>query len=343
MQIQPSRASQICQLVSQLSAVCSTIQPAERYSLFPIRDEATYSYFNRHVATVWTNTEMNFHDDREDFDQLPPVQQRMVSLILAFFSSADGVILNNLAFRFILEAETLEERAFYIVQQFMELIHSEGYSLAINSMIGDIDKRNELFEAANNHPSIIRKNEFMEKYLLSDIERPYRLVAFACAEGIFFISAFLFVFWFRSKGKLPNFIFLNEQVSKDETLHRDFACHLYRKTRGSSIEEAKVLEIVQEAVDIEVDFVNEVLREEADDLTREQSKSYIYRLANSLLYNLGHSSNYEEGDLPSWMNDLAMQQKSNLYEVDGGNYRSRGVNNQETQNVSADYDDCTDF
>jgi ribonucleoside-diphosphate reductase subunit M2 len=184
----------VSQILTKLSKAVSTTSNAKRYSLFPIKDAETFSFYERHTATVWTNTEMKFSDDLEDFENLPPYQKEIVSWILAFFSSGDGEILQNLAFRFILEAGTLEEKAFFITQQFMELIHSEGYSLAIQALISNPEKRNALFEAADNQPFVIRKNQFMEKYIFSDLERPYRLVAFACAEGIFFISAFLVIF-----------------------------------------------------------------------------------------------------------------------------------------------------
>ena len=310
-------------LINKLAEATRDVSSSDRYSLYPIQDEKTFFYVNKHISTVWTNIEMNYSEDKRDFLTLLPHQRRIVSLILAFFSSADGVILNNLAFRFILEAKTLEEKSFYIVQQFMELIHSEAYSLAINSLISDPEERERLFRAADTHPTVKRKNEFMEKYLFSSLEKPYRLVAFACAEGIFFISAFLIVFWFRVIGKLNVLIFLNEQVSKDETLHRDFAVHLFRMHGAES---KKVQDIVREAVEIEIDFIRDVLEVEEEDLTVKQSINYIHRLGNRLLYDMGVEEIFpEEGELPTWMQNISRQQKANLYEVRGGNYRTRGA------------------
>jgi ribonucleotide reductase beta subunit family protein with ferritin-like domain len=325
----------ISSIVKDLRALSGNVKDSDRYSLYPIRDKSTFKFFNTHVGTVWTNLEMDYSRDKEDYEKLTPTQQYMLGTILAFFSSADGVILDNLAFRFILEARSLEEKAFYVVQQFMELIHSEGYSMAIDALISDPEKRKEFFEAADNHASVRRKNQFMEKYLYSDIEKPYRLVAFACAEGIFFLSAFLVVFWFRSQGKLANFIFLNEQVSKDETLHRNFAVHLikdikeYLRSLGITVSSEKIKEIIHEAVEIEIDFMQELLLEDQNDLTKEHAISYIYRLANSLLLDIEEEATYPERELPSWINDLCMEQKSNSYEVRGGNYRTRSTDEEE--------------
>lgn len=326
----------ISSLVKDLRSLSdSSVKDSDRYSLYPIRDKSTFMFFNTHVGTVWNNAEMDYTRDKEDYEKLTTTQQYMLGTILAFFSSADGVILDNLAFRFILEARSLEEKAFYVVQQYMELIHSEGYSLAIHSLVSDPEKRKELFEAADNHASVRRKNQFMEKYLHSDIPKVYRLVAFACAEGIFFLSAFLVVFWFRSQGKLANFIFLNEQVSKDETLHRNFAVHLIKQLkeylRSLSIEVSSELiqEIIREAVDIEVDFMCELLVEDQNDLTKEHATSYIYRLANALLLDIEEEAVYPERELPTWINDLCMEQKSNSYEVRGGNYRTRSTDEVE--------------
>lgn len=316
----------ISSLVRQLSqSVAGNTTLSSRYSLYPIQDEKTFSFYSRHVATIWTNIEFDYSGDKQDYLQLPPHQQRIVSLILAFFSAADGVVLNNLAFRFILEAKTLEEKSFYIVQQFMELIHSEAYSLAINSIISDPEERDKLFRAADTHPYVKRKNDFMEKYLFSSLDKPYRLVAFACAEGIFFISAFLIIFWFRSKGRLPNLIFLNEQVSKDETLHRDFACHLFRSLKDNKIYRGKVLEIIKEAAEIEIEFLQDLLEVEEEDLTLNQSINYVHCLANNLLLDLEEEPIFPYKELPTWMDNISRQQKSNLYEVRGGNYRTRGV------------------
>lgn len=321
---------EISRLVGRLSEITQGLQASKRYSLYPIEDEETFRFYNRHCGTVWTNAEMDFSRDKEDYERLSPSQQRMLGTILAFFSAADGVILNNLAFRFILEARTLEEKAFFIVQQFIELIHSESYSVAINSIISDPEKRKELFEAADSHPSVMRRNRFMEKYLFSDIEKPYRLVAFACVEGISFISAFLFVFWFRARGLLANFVFQNEQISKDEALHRDFACHLYRlNKRLYQVDTLKVHEIIREVISIEEEFIRDLLCEEQDDLTVEQSINFVRRLANLLLLSMEEEPIFEEGEIPSWMNDLSIQQKSNLYEVRGGNYRSRNIDEVE--------------
>lgn len=320
----------IANLLSQLSQQVP-FSDSDRYSLYPIKDKETYDFTNKHIATIWFNGEMDFFRDAEDYQNLPPAQKKIVQYLLAFFSSADGAILQNLAFRFILEAQTLEERSFYIVQQFMEYIHSESYSLAIDTIIEDPDEKKQLFEAANNHRTVVLKNKFMEKYIYSDIEKVYRLVAFTCSEGIFFISAFLMIFWFRSQGKMENLIYLNEQISKDETLHKEFGEHMTRKhiellkLEGKEVSVEKIVEIVREAVEVEVEFIKDILPENLQDLTQEIAISYVHRLANIILVNLGYEAIYEEAELPTWINDLAMQQKSNLYEVGGGNYRNSNI------------------
>lgn len=320
---------EICHHCNALSKY-SLCKDSERYSFFPIKDKESNKFYNKHVGTMWTNAEMDYSRDIKEFEALSEDKQYTLGIILAFFSSADGIIMNNLAMRFKIEAETLEEKSFYTIQEFMELIHSEAYSWAIDSLIRDEKKKKELFEAADHQPSVIRKNKFMEKYLYSDLERPYRIMAFACAEGIFFISAFFIIFWFRSKNVLANFVFLNEQISKDETLHRDFACHLLRKLKSYMIVDTKLLkEIIEEAVSIEIDFLKEVLVKEESDLTIKDAINYVHCLANDLLISCEEEPIYEQKKLPSWMNDIAMQQKNDTYGRRGGNYRTRPTEENE--------------
>lgn len=320
------------------------ISASRRYTIqFPVQDEESYAFFNRHLSTVWTNTEMDYSRDKHDYASASPAIQRVVNLILAFFSAADGIVVNNISQRFMREAQTFEQQLFYHVQNFMEVIHATGYSMAVNSLISDPDKREEIFKSADELGFVSSKSRWMEEYMESDLDQIYRVVGFACAEGIFFISAFLVIFWLRSKNLMRNFIFLNEQISKDETLHRDFACHLFRRLKNSQTDRDLVERIVKQAVEVEKEFIDELLVEEIDDLTRDGSKAYVESLANHLLISFGYEAIYEETKLPSWMNDIAMQQKSNLYEVGGGNYRMGNLEKEESSETSYSNPEDVDF
>lgn len=308
-------------LIKQLIASHRKPNFAERYSFFPIKDEEMYEFYKKQEAAIWSSNEMDFSKDKKDYEALSPDLKRIIDYINAFFSATDGLIIDNIALRFLLEAESTEEQAYYVTQMFIEIVHSETYSLIINSLVTDPEKRKDLFEAANNWPCVRNKAEWLNANMESDKSRAHRLLVFACGEGIFFTSSFLFIFYFRSTGKLENIIFANELISRDEGLHRDVGIVKHRRQGLLKIEEAH--EIVKKAVELECAFVDELLPKVIDDLYPEDVKNYVRFLGDHLLIAAEYPKlyNIQISQLPSWMNDIAMDQKANFYEIRVGNYK----------------------
>ena len=208
---------------------------------------------------------------------------------------------------------------------FDELVHSETYSLIINTLIPDEKERHQLFMAANNLECVRNKDLWLEKYMTSDINLSYRRLAFAAGEGIFFTSSFLFIFYFRTIGILPNIIFANEQISKDEGMHRDTGIALY--IRDGKLSDTDATRLIQEAVNLECTFVDTLLPSSINDLDPVDVKKFVQFLGDHLLIACDHPRHYhiETSDLPSWMNDIAMEQKGNFYEVRIGNYKQSSL------------------
>ncbi len=284
----------------------------ERYTFFPIKDPDMYRFYKKQETALWSSNEMDFSRDKNDYDKLSPSLQRVWKVPQAFFAHTDGRIVENDATRFLLESKTTEEQAFYVAKIFDEMVHSETYSLIINTIITDVQERNDLLMSVDHLPCVRAKDEWYEKYTMSELPISYRRLAEAAGEGIFFTSSFLFIFYFRSLGIMQNTIFANEQISKDEGLHRDVGIHLYKRDGVLSDDDAH--ELIKEAVELECAFVDEVLPESIDDLIPKDVKSFVEFLGDHLLISCGHEPLYEikSSDLPSWMNDIAMEQKSNF-------------------------------
>lgn len=306
--------------IDQLLRQREEISFGERYSLFPIKDKEMYQQQKKQEANLWTANRMDFSSDKKDYDRLTPEYKRIIDYVIAFFSATDGLIIDNIVLRFLLEARTLEEQAYFLEQAKIELVHAETYSLIINTLIVDTKTRNELFMAANNLECVKAKNNWLQKHMYSDTSSVKRRLVFACGEGIFFMSSFLFIFYFRTKGKLPNIIFANELIARDETLHRDTGVILYIKEGRLSDEEAQ--QVIQEAVKLELNFVDQVLPNKLNTLDPEQVKLFVKYIADHLLESCGHPKiwNISYEDIPTWINDLSLEQKSNFYEIFVGSY-----------------------
>lgn len=315
--------------------------PVKRYALFPILDEKGYEFYQRQETTHWSESELDFVADRKSYDSSSLQIKKIVDTILAFFLVGDGVISKNIIFRFLLECSTYEEQAMFISQLHIELIHAATYGLAAFTLKRNAEEMGELIESAQSTPCIKAKVDFMEKYMLSSRPRYQRLVAFACAEGIFFCTLFAVIFWFRSKGWFPNFIFANELIAKDESLHRDWGAHLFAKEISQMLEKYEkgseehnklseeirqaVLEIIQEAISIEDMFSEHILESNLEDLTSDKLKIYARLTADNLLSQLSYSAHYNVVNPFTWLNDISMEQKSNFYEVRVGAYSKKSL------------------
>jgi ribonucleoside-diphosphate reductase subunit M2 len=323
-------SSSIVSLINQIASINAKKNPtlSSRYNLFPPSDYESFEFFKKQEAAVWTASELDFTRDRDDFQSLEPEEREMLKTVLGFFAPADGLISENLIFRFLMETETYEEKSMFIVQLFIEMVHAETYGTTIQTLITDEKERNELFNAVNNNDAIKAKAEWMEKYLLADLPKAERLLAFSCAEGIFFCSLFMFIFWFRSRGILQNVIFSNELINRDEQLHRDYGCMLFRRYRNvDGITQEKVIEIVTSAVDVEMKFINYILKKNVKELTYTNASQFVKNVADNLLGQCGYDSYYNVKSPYTWMNDLGLQQKGNFYEVRIGSYKKFSVEN----------------
>jgi len=317
-------------LLGRIQQITQSQSKAKRYTLYPIQDDEAYNYYKRQEAAIWNANELEFVTDKNHYNMLPEEQKHIIKTIYAYFASADGIIVQNLVFRFLLECENFEETAFYITQLYIELVHSDVYSLTINTLIDDPEERAHLFNAVDEMECVKRKTEWMEKYMCADLPISYRRLAFACAEGLFFQSPFLGIFWFRTRGVLPNVIFTNEQISKDEGLHTDYALNRLRRDRRMGKEMPPpeyVKKMIEEAVEVEKNFLRSFLPKAIDDFTPEYGERFIELIANYLSAGAEYEQMYDVQveELPTWIQEIANQQKGNFYEVRIGNYKQSSL------------------
>jgi len=224
-----------------------------RYALFPIRKPALWQMYKKHEASFWTAEEVDLSEDARDWEALTEGERHFVSTVLAFFAGSDGVVMENLAHRFCAEVTLPEARCFYGFQIAMEAVHTEMYSLLIESYVRDRTERERLFNAYLTVPAVAAKQKWAAKWLKSDASFATRLVAFACVEGIFFSGSFCAVFWLKKRGLMPGLAFSNELISRDEGLHCDFACALYAQLERP-LSHQELTAVVAEAVEVTLYF-----------------------------------------------------------------------------------------
>ncbi len=307
---------------------------ARKFSLYPITDQESYRFFSQQENIHWSTFELDFIEDKSCYDKSDPKIQRLVDIILAFFLPGDGLISSNII-RFLLECNSYEEQAMFISQMHIELIHAETYALIAKTFKNSDEEILELIESYSDTPCISAKLKFMEEWMLCDSPRWKRLLAAACAEGIFFCVLFACIFWLRSCGLFKNFIAANEMISRDESLHRDFNLMLYGKEvnkillpyLGTPEFEIRKLEIeeesrkiILEALKIEDQFSDEILSLEIEDLNKEDLKIYTRVVIDNFLSQIGLDTMFNHKSPFTWMNDISLQQKGNFYEVKIGAY-----------------------
>ena len=260
--------------------------------MFPIEHHDLWVMYKQHVASFWTADEIDLSADLTDWeDRLNDNERHFISMILAFFAGADGIVVENLAERFCREVTVPEARCFYGFQMAMESIHQETYCLLIDTYIKDLKDRDVLFSAHTSVPSVERKARWAQKYIGSSASFPERLVAFAAVEGIFFSGAFCAIFWLKKRGLMPGLTFSNELISRDEGLHCSFACKLFSKLERKLSEEA-AHRLIGEAVAVEKAFICEALPVSLIGMNAGLMSQYIEFVADRLLRDLGYRSLY---------------------------------------------------
>ena len=297
----------------------------ERFVLFPIGHPDVWDFYKKAEASFWTAEEIDLQSDLVDWASMTDGERFFISHVLAFFAAADGIVNENLAVRFMREIQIPEARAFYGFQIMMENIHSETYSLLIDTYIKDPKEKARLFKAHTSIPAIHKKGEWALRWIESSESFAERLVAFACVEGIFFSGSFCSIFWLKSRGKMPGLGFSNELISRDEGLHTDFACLLYSKLQ-TKLSPDVVRAIVTDAVAIEQEFVTEALPVGLIGMNADLMKTYIEFVADRLLVALGLEKHYKVENPFAFMEMISLQACTNFFERRVSEYQKCGIN-----------------
>tara|TARA_B100001027_G_scaffold215041_1_gene188253 strand:- start:1372 stop:2349 length:978 start_codon:yes stop_codon:yes gene_type:complete len=291
-----------------------------RYVMFPIKDQSIYDMYKKQIDSFWRVEEVDLTKDLDHWEKLDKDEKYFISMILAFFAGSDGIVLENLASRFMSEIQLPEARAFYGFQIAMENIHSEMYSILIDKYIKDFEVKNKLFQAIEEFPCIGNKARWAQKWINdhnSNFQK--RLIAFACVEGIFFSGAFCSIYWIKTKGIMPGLTFSNELISRDEAMHTDFAVLLYNKLKYK-LTQNEILEIVEEAVELEKDFIVHSLPCKLVGMNSNSMIKYIEFVADRLLLQLGYTKRYNSVNPFSFMEYISIEGKTNFFEKRVGEY-----------------------
>lgn len=311
-----------------------------RFTLFPIQKPKLYQKYKNHVAVFWTPEEIDLAKDMKDWVKLNSNEQMFIKNILAFFAGSDGIIQENLAARFMNEIQLAEARQFYSVQLMMEAIHSESYSLLIDTYVDDKEEKLKLFRAIETIPCIKQKAEWAQKWIESKDENfATRLVAFAIVEGIFFSGSFCAIYWLKERGLMPGLTTSNEFIARDEGLHTDFACALYEEIEHK-LPKDKVHKIIREAVKIEKQFITESLPCHLVGMNDKLMADYIEFVADRLSTQLGCGKIYNTLNPFDFMERISLEGKDNFFEKRVTTYAKAGIGktNQEMSfSLDADF------
>ncbi|KAJ7779470.1 ribonucleoside-diphosphate reductase [Mycena maculata] len=297
-----------------------------RFVLFPIRYAEIWQMYKKAVSSFWVPEELDLSHDLVHWNhKLSDDERHFIKIVLAFFVAADGIVNENIVQRFSDDVQVAEARCFYGFQIMIENIHSETYSLLIDTYIGDREARDHLFRSVDTISSIKRKAEWMLKWMSQ--ERPFaeRLVAFAAVEGIFFSASFASIFWLKKRGLMPGLTFSNELISRDEGMHTDFACLLFSLLQSRPSTE-RVLQIVRDAVGVERDFVDEALPVHLLGMNRDMMIQYVEFVADRLLTSLGHPKLFERANPFDFMDLISLEGKTNFFERRVSEYSKARVN-----------------
>ena len=292
----------------------------DRFVMFPIKDESIWAMYKKQVECFWRAEEVDLSKDLASWATLTSDEQNFIKAIIAFFAASDGIVLENLAVRFMSDVQLCEARAFYGFQIAMENIHSEMYSLLIDTYIRDKEEKTRLFQALQHYPCIKKKADWTRQWIHSPTASfAARLLAFACVEGIFFSGAFCAIFWLKKRGLMPGLTFSNELISRDEALHTEFAILLYKKL-VHPLPASLVRDIIREAVKIEQEFICEALPCRLIGMNAPQMAKYIEFVADRLSLQLGYPSIYGGTNPFDFMEMISIEGKTNFFEKRVGEY-----------------------
>ena len=310
----------------------------DRFVIFPIKYQDIWEWYKKQEACIWTAEEIDLHTDLNDWNnKLSADEKYFIKHILAFFAASDGIVNENLAENFVSEVQYPEAKFFYGFQLMMENIHSETYSLLIDTYVKDEAEKHQLFHAIETFPAIKEKAEWALKW----IESPSfaeRLIAFAAVEGIFFSGSFCSIYWLKKRGLMPGLTFSNELISRDEGMHCDFAVHLHTHHIVNKVPKARITEILTNALDIERKFITESLPVSLIGMNATLMTQYLEFVTDRLLVELGCDRVYNSSNPFDFMDMISLQGKTNFFEKRVGEYQKAGVMNSDSEASKISFD-----
>lgn len=296
-----------------------------RFVLFPIKHDDIWAFYKKSEASFWTAEEIDLGTDLHDWDnKLNDDERYFIKHVLAFFAASDGIVNENLAENFVSEVQYTEAKFFYGFQIAMENIHSETYSLLIDTYIKDPKDKDKLFNAIDTIPCVKKKADWALRWI-DNGNFAERLVAFAAVEGIFFSGSFCSIFWLKKRGLMPGLSFSNELISRDEGMHCDFACLLYNDHLVNKLSQEQVTDIIKDAVEIEKEFVTDALPVSLIGMNAKLMQQYIEFVADRLLAELGCEKVYKSENPFDFMEMISLQGKTNFFEKRVAEYQKSGV------------------
>ena len=305
-----------------------------RFVIFPIKHHDIWDWYKKMEASFWTAEEIDLHQDLNDWNnKLNSDEKYFIKHILAFFAASDGIVNENLAENFVNEVQYAEAKFFYGFQIMMENIHSETYSLLIDTYVKDETEKDQLFRALEVFPAIKKKADWALKWIESD-SFAERLIAFAAVEGIFFSGAFCSIFWLKKRGLMPGLTFSNELISRDEGVHCDFAVHLHNHHLINKVSKERIREILVDALDIEREFITESLPASLIGMNATLMAQYLEFVTDRLLVELGCERVYNSSNPFDFMDMISLQGKTNFFEKRVSEYQKAGVMNSGSQGDS---------
>jgi ribonucleoside-diphosphate reductase beta chain len=311
-----------------------------RFVIFPIKHHDIWEWYKKMEASFWTAEEIDLSQDLNDWNnKLNDDERYFVKHILAFFAASDGIVNENLAENFVNEVQYAEAKFFYGFQIMMENIHSETYSLLIDTYVRDEAEKDKLFNALEVFPAIKKKADWALQWIESD-SFAERLIAFAAVEGIFFSGAFCSIYWLKKRGLMPGLTFSNELISRDEGVHCDFAVHLHNHHLINKVHKDRIRSIIVDALNIEREFITESLPVSLIGMNAVLMTQYLEFVADRLLVELGCEREYNTTNPFDFMDMISLQGKTNFFEKKVAEYQKSGVMNTdgEAQKISFDAD-----
>ena len=310
----------------------------DRFVIFPIKHQDIWEWYKKQEACIWTAEEIDLHTDLNDWNnKLNADEKYFIKHILAFFAASDGIVNENLAENFVSEVQYPEAKFFYGFQIMMENIHSETYSLLIDTYVKDEAEKHELFHAIETFPAIKEKAEWALKWISSE-SFAERLIAFAAVEGIFFSGSFCSIYWLKKRGLMPGLTFSNELISRDEGVHCDFAVHLHNHHLVNKVPKTRIREIIVDALNIEREFITESLPVSLIGMNAGLMTQYLEFVADRLLVELGCDREYNTSNPFDFMDMISLQGKTNFFEKKVAEYQKSGVMNTDSQAQKITFD-----